>query len=213
MGGCPRREPARCRGPVVPGRYRARGETDRVLEFVRLISRHQVTVTFTPNFLLDLVDTAISALPDPVANWTSRACGTSSATARPWSGPRARRFRNCSPATACPPPRWPVTTTRRCPRARPIASGYYNNPEATADAFTSDFHPEMSADDEPGLFRMLTAVRSSGAQDLAWVRIDESGKLTGPIAKFLTDNVVEQLVAVFFDRVRPQSVLDATGRS
>jgi aspartyl-tRNA synthetase len=34
-----------------------------------------------------------------------------------------------------------------------------------------------------------------GAQGLAWVRIDDSGQLTGPIAKFLTDNVVEQLVA------------------
>ena len=30
-----------------------------------------------------------------------------------------------------------------------------------------------------------------GAQGLAWVRIDESGQLTGPIAKYLTDHVTQ----------------------
>ncbi|WP_235079373.1 aspartate--tRNA ligase [Amycolatopsis orientalis] len=34
-----------------------------------------------------------------------------------------------------------------------------------------------------------------GAQGLAWVRIDDSGQLTGPIAKFLTENVAQQLIA------------------
>jgi aspartyl-tRNA synthetase len=34
-----------------------------------------------------------------------------------------------------------------------------------------------------------------GAQGLAWVRIDESGQLTGPIAKYLTENVTQQLIA------------------
>jgi aspartyl-tRNA synthetase len=34
-----------------------------------------------------------------------------------------------------------------------------------------------------------------GAQGLAWVRLDDSGKLTGPIAKFLTEDDVRQLVA------------------
>ncbi|MEU6080188.1 aspartate--tRNA ligase [Streptomyces sp. NPDC047108] len=34
-----------------------------------------------------------------------------------------------------------------------------------------------------------------GAQGLAWVRIGEDGKLTGPIAKFLTEGDVEKLVA------------------
>jgi aspartyl-tRNA synthetase len=34
-----------------------------------------------------------------------------------------------------------------------------------------------------------------GAQGLAWVRIDASGKLTGPIAKFLPESVTEQLIA------------------
>ena len=34
-----------------------------------------------------------------------------------------------------------------------------------------------------------------GAQGLAWVRLDEGGKLSGPIAKFLTENVTRQLIA------------------
>ena len=34
-----------------------------------------------------------------------------------------------------------------------------------------------------------------GAQGLAWVRIDDNGQLTGPIAKFLTENVTQQLIA------------------
>jgi aspartyl-tRNA synthetase len=34
-----------------------------------------------------------------------------------------------------------------------------------------------------------------GAQGLAWVRIDDNGQFTGPIAKFLTENVAQQLIA------------------
>jgi aspartyl-tRNA synthetase len=34
-----------------------------------------------------------------------------------------------------------------------------------------------------------------GAQGLAWVRLDDSGKLTGPIAKFLTEEVTQQLIS------------------
>lgn len=34
-----------------------------------------------------------------------------------------------------------------------------------------------------------------GAQGLAWVRIDDNGQLTGPIAKFLTKDVAQQLIA------------------
>jgi aspartyl-tRNA synthetase len=33
-----------------------------------------------------------------------------------------------------------------------------------------------------------------GAQGLAWVRIDDNGQLIGPIAKFLTENVAQQLI-------------------
>jgi aspartyl-tRNA synthetase len=44
--------------------------------------------------------------------------------------------------------------------------------------------------DEMGAFAI-----ERGAQGLAWVRIDDSGRLTGPIAKFLTENVVRRLVA------------------
>jgi aspartyl-tRNA synthetase len=34
-----------------------------------------------------------------------------------------------------------------------------------------------------------------GAQGLAWVRINDNDQLTGPIAKFLTENVAHQLIA------------------
>lgn len=254
------------------------------LEFVRLISRHQVTVTFTPNFLLGLVNTAISALPDPAAERLDLSC-----VRHIISGGEAvvrttgEAFLNLlAPYGLSVTALWPAFgMTETCAGSiystsfpatdadqefaslgKPIAglairvagnnnhalpegetgelqlsgpmitSGYHNNPQATADAFTSDgwfrsgdlgrldegrltlvgrnkdsvivngvnyfshdietaleqldgvsashvaafptraegadteqlviaFHPEVSADDEPGLFRLLTAVRST----------------------------------------------------
>jgi aspartyl-tRNA synthetase len=57
--------------------------------------------------------------------------------------------------------------------------------------------PVADTGDKPrSFFDQMTAFAiEQGAQGLAWVRIGEDGKLTGPIAKFLTDDDVKQLIA------------------
>ncbi|MGI8312569.1 alpha/beta fold hydrolase [Saccharopolyspora hattusasensis] len=254
------------------------------LEFPRLISHHQVTVTFTPNFLLGLVNTAVSALPDPAAEqldlsrlrhiisggeavvrttgeafldllapyglaptalWpafgmTETCAGSIYSTGFP-STDAGQEFANLGEPVAGLAMRVADDNNQALPEGATgelqlsgpmITSGYYNNPQATTDAFTSDgwfrsgdlgridkgrltlvgrskdsvivngvnyyshdietaleqldgvaasyvaafptraegadteqlviaFHPEVLADDEPGLFRLLTAVRST----------------------------------------------------
>jgi aspartyl-tRNA synthetase len=57
--------------------------------------------------------------------------------------------------------------------------------------------PVADTGDKPrSFFDQMTAFAiEQGAQGLAWVRIGEDGKLTGPIAKFLTEDDVKQLIA------------------
>jgi acyl-CoA synthetase (AMP-forming)/AMP-acid ligase II/thioesterase domain-containing protein/acyl carrier protein len=254
------------------------------LEFLRLIAHHHVTATFTPNFLLGLVNTAVSALPDPAAEQldlsrlrhiisggeavvraTGEAfldllapCGLARSALWPAFGmtetcagsiystgfPAAdagREFASLGKPVAGLAMRIAGDDNQALPEGETgelqlsgpmISSGYYNNSQATADAFTSDgwfrsgdlgrindgrltlvgrskdsvivngvsyyshdietaleqldgvaasyaaafptraagadteqlviaFHPEVPAGDEPGLFRLLTAVRST----------------------------------------------------
>jgi acyl-CoA synthetase (AMP-forming)/AMP-acid ligase II/thioesterase domain-containing protein/acyl carrier protein len=254
------------------------------MEFLRLISRHQVTVTFTPNFLLGLVNNAVSAMPDrsaeqldlsrvrhiisggeavvrttgeafldllapyglaPTALWpafgmTETCAGSIYSTGFPATD-AGQEFANLGKPIAGLAIRVAGDANEPLPEGETgelqlsgpmITSGYYNNPRATADAFTPDgwfrsgdlgriekgrltlvgrskdsvivngvnyyshdietaieqldgvaasyvaafptraagadteqlvvaFHPEVPADDEPGLFRLLTAVRST----------------------------------------------------
>lgn len=57
--------------------------------------------------------------------------------------------------------------------------------------------PVPGCDSKPRSFfdQMGAFAVERGAAGLAWVRIDDSGQLTGPIAKFLTENVAQQLIA------------------
>jgi aspartyl-tRNA synthetase len=57
--------------------------------------------------------------------------------------------------------------------------------------------PVPGCGDKPRSFfdQMGAFAVEQGAQGLAWVRIDDQGKLTGPIAKFLTEADTQQLVA------------------
>ncbi|WP_034274389.1 aspartate--tRNA ligase [Haloechinothrix halophila] len=57
--------------------------------------------------------------------------------------------------------------------------------------------PIPNCGDQPRSFfdQMGDFAVEHGAKGLAWVRIDEQGKFTGPIAKFLTENDTQQLVA------------------
>ncbi|MFF5985896.1 aspartate--tRNA ligase [Prauserella flavalba] len=57
--------------------------------------------------------------------------------------------------------------------------------------------PVPGCGDKPRSFfdQMQAFAVEHGAQGLAWIRVDDSGKLTGPIAKFLTEDDAQQLVS------------------
>ncbi|MFE3783991.1 alpha/beta fold hydrolase [Amycolatopsis sp. NPDC059090] len=274
--------------PLHAGAQQVHAEPQAVLgdptEFLRLISRHQVTVTFTPNFLLGQINSAVSVLPDPAAKqldlssvrhivsggeavvratgetfleqlapyglpstalWpafgmTETCAGSIYSTSFPASD-AGQEFANLGkPVTGLAMrvagdgnQSLPEGETGELQLSGPmITAGYYNNPQATDDAFTADgwfrsgdlgrieegrltlvgrskdsiivngvnyyshdietalehldgvaasyvaafptrsagtdteqlviaFCSELPADDEPGLFRLLTAVRST----------------------------------------------------
>lgn len=77
--------------------------------------------------------------------------------------------------------------------------------------------PVPHVGDQPRSFfdQMEEFAVSRGAKGLAWVRIEHDGRLTGPIAKFLTEDEVQRLIgevkgapgtAVFFSAGEPRDV-------
>lgn len=57
--------------------------------------------------------------------------------------------------------------------------------------------PVPACGDQPRSFfdQLQTFAGEQGAQGLAWIRVEENGKISGPIAKFLTDENAQQLLS------------------